>query len=187
MGLLHGRVAIVTGGAGNLGAHISRLFAAQGAGVVVNDVNVGSGARVVGEIEAAGGWAVFDSTDVSTPSGRALVQRAVDEFGTVDALALLAGRIPLTPLADVSEDERDGVISSHLKGHYHPHPGGRTRHEGEALRPHRRVRVCTGHHRRLPPDAVLRGQGRNHRPDARHHHRARPLRHLREHRVPGRG
>jgi 2-keto-3-deoxy-L-fuconate dehydrogenase len=55
MGLLDGRVAIVTGGAGNLGAHISRLFAAQGAGVVVNDVNAGSGARVVGEIEAAGG------------------------------------------------------------------------------------------------------------------------------------
>jgi NAD(P)-dependent dehydrogenase (short-subunit alcohol dehydrogenase family) len=72
---------------------------------------------------------VFDSTDVSTfAGGRALVQRAVDEFGTVDALALLAGRIPLIPLADVSEDEWDGVISSYLKGHYHPHPGGRTRH-----------------------------------------------------------
>jgi NAD(P)-dependent dehydrogenase (short-subunit alcohol dehydrogenase family) len=42
----------------------------------------------------------------------------VGAFGTVDALALLAGRIPLTPLADVSEDEWDGVISSHLKGHF---------------------------------------------------------------------
>ena len=50
--------------------------------------------------------------------GRALVQRAVDEFGTVDALALLAGRIPLSPLADVSEDEWDGVVTSHLKGHF---------------------------------------------------------------------
>jgi NAD(P)-dependent dehydrogenase (short-subunit alcohol dehydrogenase family) len=80
-------VAIVTGGAGNVGAHISRLFAAHGAGVVVNDVNAGSGARVVGEMEAAGGRAVFDSTDVPTfAGGRALVARAVDEFGTVDAL-----------------------------------------------------------------------------------------------------
>jgi NAD(P)-dependent dehydrogenase (short-subunit alcohol dehydrogenase family) len=62
---------------------------------------------------------VFDSTDVSTFAGeRALIQRAVDEFGTIDALGLLAGRIPLTPLADVSEDEWDGVISSHLKGHF---------------------------------------------------------------------
>jgi NAD(P)-dependent dehydrogenase (short-subunit alcohol dehydrogenase family) len=102
-------VAIVTGGAGNVGAHISRLFAAHGAGVVVNDVNAGSGARVVGEMEAAGGRAVFDSTDVPTfAGGRALVARAVDEFGTVDALALLAGRIPLSPLADVFEDRRRG-------------------------------------------------------------------------------
>jgi NAD(P)-dependent dehydrogenase (short-subunit alcohol dehydrogenase family) len=103
-------VAIVTGGAGNVGAHISRLFAAHGAGVVVNDVNAGSGARVVGEMEAAGGRAVFDSTDVPTfAGGRALVARAVDEFGTVDALALLAGRIPLSPLADISGSGRLGL------------------------------------------------------------------------------
>ena len=62
---------------------------------------------------------MFDATDVSTfAGGRALVARAVDEFGTVDALALLAGRIPLGPLADVTEDEWDGVIDSHLKGHF---------------------------------------------------------------------
>jgi NAD(P)-dependent dehydrogenase (short-subunit alcohol dehydrogenase family) len=118
-GLLDGRVAIVTGGAGNLGAPISRLCAEQGAVVVVNDVNADAGARVAHEIAAAGGRAVVDSTDVSTVAGgRALVQRTVDEFGTVDALILLAGRIPLSPLADVSEDEWDGVIDSHLKGHF---------------------------------------------------------------------
>lgn len=62
---------------------------------------------------------MFDPTDGSTfAGGRALVARAVDEFGTVDALALLAGRIPLSPLADVSEDEWDGVVTSHLKGHF---------------------------------------------------------------------
>jgi NAD(P)-dependent dehydrogenase (short-subunit alcohol dehydrogenase family) len=119
MGLLDDRVVIVTGGAGNLGSHVSRLCAAQGAAVVVNDVNPGKGARVVSEIVAAGGRAVFDDTDVSTfAGGRALVARAADEFGTVDALALLAGRIPLGPLADVSEEEWDGVLTSHLKGHF---------------------------------------------------------------------
>lgn len=119
MGLLDDRVSIVTGGAGNLGAHISRLFAAEGATVVINDVNADAGARAVDEITAQGGRAVFDATDVSTfAGGRALVTRAVDEFGTVDALALLAGRIPLSPLAEVSEDEWDGVVDSHLKGHF---------------------------------------------------------------------
>ena len=104
-----------TGGAGNLGAHISRLFAAEGADVVINDVNVEKGGRW-----PRTSWApVFDDTDVSTfAGGRALVARAVDEFGTVDALALLAGRIPLGPLSDVTEDEWDGVIDSHLKGHF---------------------------------------------------------------------
>ena len=50
--------------------------------------------------------------------GARSLRGAVDEFGTVDALALLAGRIPLGPLADVTEDEWDGVIDSHLKGHF---------------------------------------------------------------------
>lgn len=115
MGRLEGRVSIVTGGAGNLGAHISRLFAAEGAAIVINDVKSDAGARLVGEIEAAGGRAVFDSTDVSTfAGGQALVARAVDEFGSVDALALLAGRIPLSSLADVSEEEWDGVRAAGL-------------------------------------------------------------------------
>jgi NAD(P)-dependent dehydrogenase (short-subunit alcohol dehydrogenase family) len=114
MGLLDGRVAIVTGGAGNLGSYVCRLFAAQGARVLINDVNADKGKALADEIGA-----VFDPTDGSAfAGGRALVARAVDEFGTVDALALLAGRIPLGPVADVSEDEWDGVVSSHLKGHF---------------------------------------------------------------------
>lgn len=47
-----------------------------------------------------------------------MVARTVAEFGTVDALALLAGRIPLTPLADIAEEEWVGVVISHLKGHF---------------------------------------------------------------------
>ncbi len=119
MALLDRRVVIVTGGAGSLGAHISRLCAAEGAFVVVNDVNAERAALVVDDIRAAGGTALTDTTDVSTfAGGRALVARTLDAYGTVDALALLAGRIPLTPLGDINEDEWDGVVSSHLKGHF---------------------------------------------------------------------
>lgn len=118
-GLLDGRVAIVTGGAGNLGAPISRLLAGQGARVLINDVKAEAAAALAADIAGGGGQAVFDGTDVSTvAAGRALVQRAVDEFGTVDSLVLLAGRIPLAPLADITEGEWDGVIDSHLKGHF---------------------------------------------------------------------
>ncbi len=117
--LLEGRVAVITGGAGNLGAHVSRQCAAQGAAVIVNDVNADKGSAVVDEIVAAGGRAVYDATDVATfAAGRALVQRAVAEFGTIDALILLAGRIPLTPLLEITEEEWDGVVTSHLKGHF---------------------------------------------------------------------
>jgi NAD(P)-dependent dehydrogenase (short-subunit alcohol dehydrogenase family) len=118
-GLLNGRVAIVTGGAGNLGAPISRLLAAEGAAVVINDLNTDAGTALADEVVVRGGRAVFDRTDVSTfAGGRTVVQRAIDEFGTVDSLALLAGRIPLSLLADISEDEWDGVITSHMKGHF---------------------------------------------------------------------
>jgi NAD(P)-dependent dehydrogenase (short-subunit alcohol dehydrogenase family) len=114
MGSLQDRVAIITGGAGNLGAHTARLFVAEGARVVINDINADKGMALAEELGA-----VFDSTDVSTfAGGRALVERAVDEFGTVDALVLLAGRIPLSPLADITEEEWDGVVTSHLKGHF---------------------------------------------------------------------
>ncbi len=74
MGLLEGRVSIVTGGAGNLGAHISRLFAAQGAAVVINDVNTDRGGRVVDEINAAGGRGGGRARTDRGPAGRPVGQ-----------------------------------------------------------------------------------------------------------------
>lgn len=82
--------------------------------MVINDISADKGAALADELGV-----VFDSTDVSTfAGGRALVERAIDEFGTVDALVLMAGRIPLSPLADITEEEWDGVVTSHLKGHF---------------------------------------------------------------------
>jgi NAD(P)-dependent dehydrogenase (short-subunit alcohol dehydrogenase family) len=64
MGLLDGRAAIVTGGAGNLGSCICRLFAAQGARIVINDVNAEKGKALADELGT-----VFDPTDGSTFAG----------------------------------------------------------------------------------------------------------------------
>lgn len=116
MGLLENRVAILTGGAGDLGSHISRLLAAEGASVVVNDVNAEAAETLTAEIRAAGGHAVADSTDVATVTGgKAVVQRALDEFGTVDVLVLLAGRMIFKQLTELSEADWDSVTTSHLK------------------------------------------------------------------------
>ncbi len=98
---LNGRVAVVTGGGRGIGAGIARLFAREGAAVVVNDLGVnldGSGgdegpaAEVVAEITGAGGSAVADHGDVSDPAtGERLVRTAVERFGRFDVLVNAAG------------------------------------------------------------------------------------------------
>lgn len=119
MGLLDNRVAIITGGAGAIGFPMSLLFAAEGAHVVVNDVNFARAQRVADKIIANGGRAVADDSDVSTMAGgEAVVQRALDEYGTVDILVLLAGQVAIKSLTKLTEDDWDKVISAHMKGHF---------------------------------------------------------------------
>lgn len=127
MGLLDGRVVIVTGGGRGLGrAHCLEL-ARQGAMVVVNDLGVGlhgeqedadsPAEQVVAEIEAAGGVAVADGTSVTDWDGMAkLVDRAVELFGDLHAVVNNAGFIRDRMLVSMSEEEFDSVIEVHLKG-----------------------------------------------------------------------
>jgi NAD(P)-dependent dehydrogenase (short-subunit alcohol dehydrogenase family) len=91
MGLLDGKVAIITGAGGGIGRAEALLFAREGASVVVNDLGGardGSGsseaaaAKVVAEIEAAGGKAAASFDSVATAEGAArIVKTAVDAFG----------------------------------------------------------------------------------------------------------
>src|SRR5215831_11595202 len=102
MGLLDGRVAIVTGSGRGIGREFALCFAREGASVVVNDVGAAldgrdgrddhPAAQVCKEIEAFGGAAVPNGDSVSSFDGaHAIVERAVEAFGTVDILVNNAG------------------------------------------------------------------------------------------------
>jgi NAD(P)-dependent dehydrogenase (short-subunit alcohol dehydrogenase family) len=123
---LAGKVAIVTGAGRGLGASVARLFAAEGAKVVVNDFGVavdGSSpddtpaADVVEAIQADGGEAVANAADVGDfDAAESLVQQAVDEFGRLDILVNVAGILRDRMIFNMSEEEWDSVIRVHLKG-----------------------------------------------------------------------
>lgn len=127
MGVVDGRVVIVTGAGRGIGRAHALAFAAEGARVVVNDIGVGldgsagesPAQQVVDEIKAAGGEAVVNSDDIADWTGaQNLIDTAVDTFGGLDVLVNNAGFIRDRMLANTSESEWDAVIRVHLKGHF---------------------------------------------------------------------
>jgi NAD(P)-dependent dehydrogenase (short-subunit alcohol dehydrogenase family) len=126
MGLLDGKVVIITGAGGGIGRAHARLFAAEGAKIVVNDVggardgssSEGSPAdKVVEEVRAAGGTAVANHESVATAEGTgALVKAAVSAFGRVDVLINNAGILRDKSFLKMDETMWDAVIAVHLKG-----------------------------------------------------------------------
>ena len=115
-----GRVVIVTGAGQGLGREHALAFGRHGARVVVNDI--GDAAQAVAdEIRAAGGTAVASSGDVSDWAyAQSVVEKAVAEFGTLDALVNNAGINRDRMLVAMSEDEWDTVLRVDLKGHFAP-------------------------------------------------------------------
>jgi NAD(P)-dependent dehydrogenase (short-subunit alcohol dehydrogenase family) len=121
MGLLDGKVVIVTGAGRGIGRGEAIECARQGAAVVLNELDAPAGQSVVDEIRAAGGAAVADTGDVSdVAAADALVARAVDEFGQLDALVNNAGILRDRTLVNMTPEEWDAVVRVHLRGHYGP-------------------------------------------------------------------
>jgi NAD(P)-dependent dehydrogenase (short-subunit alcohol dehydrogenase family) len=128
MGLLDGKVAVVTGGGTGIGRAVSLGLAAAGASVVVNDYGVSVDGRdpssepanqVVSEIRGRGGKAVASPESVATMAGgRAVVELALKEFGDISILVCCAGILRERMIFNMSEDEWDAVIAVHLKGHF---------------------------------------------------------------------
>jgi NAD(P)-dependent dehydrogenase (short-subunit alcohol dehydrogenase family) len=124
-----GKVAIITGAGGGLGRQHALLLASRGALVVVNDLggaidgtgsDKGAAERVVDEIKAAGGEAVADTNSVSTPEGgKAIVQTAVDAYGTVDIVINNAGILRDKAFHNMEPDLMNPVFDVHLKGAFH--------------------------------------------------------------------
>jgi len=98
MGRLDGKVAVITGGGSGIGRGIARRFAAEGAAIVIGEINAAHAASVAQEIAADGGQALAVTTDVaSSAQVDALFQQAVARFGSVDILVNNAGIGELSP------------------------------------------------------------------------------------------
>jgi 3-oxoacyl-[acyl-carrier protein] reductase len=114
---LDGKIAIVTGAASGFGAGIARRFAAEGARVVVNDVNDAGARSVVADIVSTGGRAIACAADVSNDADVArLVQTALAEYGGLDVVVNNAGATHRNqPLLDVSEAAFDRIYQVNVK------------------------------------------------------------------------
>ena len=128
MGMLEGKVAVVTGAGGGLGRTHALLLAKEGAAVVVNDLGGardGTGSStsmadgVVEEIRAAGGQAIAHYGSVSAKEDAAgMIDAAVNEFGKIDICICNAGILRDKSFKNMTDDMWDVVLDVHLRGTY---------------------------------------------------------------------
>jgi len=128
MGMLDGKVALVTGAGGGLGRAHAMLLASEGASVVVNDLGGardGTGSSntmaqsVVEEIKAEGGQAIANYGSVTNrDDAQAMVEETVEAFGKIDILIANAGILRDKSFKNMDDDMWDVVLDVHLRGTY---------------------------------------------------------------------
>jgi 3-oxoacyl-[acyl-carrier protein] reductase len=114
---LEGKVAVVTGAGSGIGRAVAHRLSQNGAKIIVNDVIVDSGTRVVHEILDKNAEAVFVEADIATYDGaRKLAERAYRTHGQIDILVNNAGITRDKLLRDMDEGDWDAVLNLNLKG-----------------------------------------------------------------------
>ena len=118
MGIVSGKIALVTGAAAGIGRATALKFAAEGAKVVVSDVVVPGGEETVAMIRANGGEALFAGADVSkTADVTALIAGTVAAYGQLDCACNNAGiEGVIAPFTEQTEENFDRIIAVNLKG-----------------------------------------------------------------------
>lgn len=129
MGVLQGKVVLITGGGRGIGRECALLAAQEGASIVVNDLGASVGGddlgssgpaeEVAAEIRAAGGQAVSNSDSVSSMNGvKAMVEQAMDTFGGLHSVVNPAGILRDGMFHKMPDEDWDAVIEVHLRGAY---------------------------------------------------------------------
>jgi len=118
MGLLEGKVAVITGAGKGIGKACARMFAAEGATVVLAARTAEDIERLAGEIEQAGGQTLAVPTDVTDEAAvENLFARAVQAFGQVDVLVNNAGIYHgWAPITEYRTEDWDAIIATNLRG-----------------------------------------------------------------------
>ncbi|EOT7836659.1 SDR family oxidoreductase [Pseudomonas aeruginosa] len=113
------RTVIITGAGGGLGRAYALAFAAEGAKVLVNDIDLPAAEAVVAEIRANGGEAIANNGDITDYAAAGdIVRQAVEAFGDLHVLVNNAGICRDRMFASLAEADWDAVMAVHLKGHF---------------------------------------------------------------------
>ena len=116
---LKGKVALITGGARGMGASEARLFAKEGAKVVLGDVLEQQGKEVEAKINSSGGQALFATLDVTNAANwQSVIEASVSKFGKLNVLVNNAGILVREELEEGTEDGWDRTMDVNAKGVY---------------------------------------------------------------------